>query len=139
MAKKEKEKKDKKDKKAKGGSDSSSEWPVISVSAHPRASTSIRRSKAWAGLAGFALVGLLSWHTGVAPFEVGVRALVAGIVLYVLTWSVSVALWQRLVMQEAKDEGERRREELDERMRAMHARERGEDGDDTNGNQEAVA
>jgi hypothetical protein len=133
MAKKEKEKKDKK---AKGGSDSSSEWPVISVSAHPRASTSIRRSKAWAG---FALVGLLSWQTGVAPFEVGVRALVAGIVLYVLTWSVSVALWQRLVMQEAKDEGERRREELDERMRAMQARERGEDGDDTNGNQEAVA
>jgi hypothetical protein len=86
-------KKEKQGKKAKGAGNADADWPMISVSAHPRASTSIRRTKAWAGLAGFVLVGLLSYQAGVEVFEVGIRALAAGIGLYVAAWAASVVLW----------------------------------------------
>ena len=111
---------DKKDKKAKKGkAQESSEWPVISVSAHPRASRAIVRMKAWAGLAGFVLVGLLSWRAGVEPFEAVLRALIAGIALYLAAWAAGVTLWRSLVVEEARQEGERRRAEMDERLRAL--------------------
>lgn len=108
--------KDKKPKKGKKGAEPQSEWPEISVSAHPRATRSIRQNKAWAGLAGFVIVGYLSYNAGIDAFEATVRALVAGIVLYVVVWAVSVAVWQRVVVHEAKMVAERRR---DERLAAM--------------------
>jgi hypothetical protein len=98
-----------------------SEWPLISVAEHPRARRSIRRTKAWAALLGFAIVGVVSHRAGVDPFEVGVRALGAGILLYVVVWMGSVALWQRIVLQEAKSEAERRRDEREARMAALRA------------------
>ena len=123
-----------KEKSPKSKSDGGSEWPAISVSAHPRAIRSIRRSKAWAGLIAFVLVGWLSHRAGVDDFGVGVRALLAGIVLYLVTWRAGVALWQQLVLHEAKAEAERRRDErLATMQRAIDAR-RGPDGDE-----EAVA
>jgi hypothetical protein len=96
-----------------------SEWPLISVAEHPRARTSIRRSKAWAGLLGFLIVAVLSWRAGVEPFEVGVRALIAGVGFYVATWMASVTLWQRIVLHEARSEAERRRDEREARIRAI--------------------
>lgn len=108
--------KDKKAKKGKKGAQPDNEWPDISVSAHPRATRSIRTAKAWAGLIGFALIGYLSYGAGNEAFDAVLRGLVAGIVLYVITWAISVAIWQRIVVQEAKDMAERRR---DERLAAM--------------------
>lgn len=93
------------------------EWPVISVSAHPRASQAIRRMKAWAGLGSFLLVGLLSHQAGVEPFEALLRALAAGVVFYVVAWIAGVTLWRSLVVEEARQEGERRREAIEERLR----------------------
>ena len=112
--------KDKKGKKAAAPADQ----VQPSVSAHPRARRSINRAKAWGGLATFALVVLLSYRAGVPPFEIGVRALVAGIAGYLVTWFAAVALWQRLVVQELKEQTDRRRAEHEaalERMRAEQA------------------
>ena len=122
--------KDKTPKKKKGAASAApSEWPLISVAQHPRATRSIRRSKAWAGLLALALVGLLSWRAGVPPFEVGVRALLAGIALYLVVWAAGVALWQRIVVQEAKAEAERRRDERAAQIAALHARHAAQNGE----------
>jgi hypothetical protein len=112
-----------KDKAKKGKADPPrSEWPLVSIAEHPRATRAIRRSKAWAGLLGLVLVGVLSWRAGVAPFEVGLRALVAGILLYVVVWAASVSLWQRIVLHEAKSEAERRRDEREALLAEQRAR-----------------
>jgi hypothetical protein len=128
----------KKEKKATRGKDEPvSDWPVISVAAHPRAARTIRRSKAWAGLLAFALVGALSWRAGVEPFEAGVRALTAGIGLYLVTWMAGVALWRSLVVEEARQEGERRRAAIEEQLRL--AREKAEtEAGGTNGGEAAA-
>jgi hypothetical protein len=128
-------KKDKGAKKGKG--QQQSDWPVISVSTHPHAARNIRKLKAWAGLAGFLLVGLLSYQAGVDPFEALVRALIAGIGLYLAAWMAGVTLWRSLVVEEARQEGERRRAELEERLRAAREALEGP-GDDTNGDEEAA-
>ena len=115
-------------KRKKGKGEQESEWPMISVSAHPRATSAIRTMKAWAGLGGFALVGLLSWRAGVEPFESLVRALVTGVVLYLFVWMAGLTLWRSLVVEEARQEGERRRAAVEEQIRL--ARERANGGAD---------
>ena len=133
MAKADKSTKDKAKKKGKA----ESEWPVISVSAHPRASNAIVKMKAWAGLIGFVGVGLLSYQAGVEPFESLVRALAAGVALYVIAWMAGVTLWRSLVVEEARQEGERRRAAIEEQLRL--AREKAEgNGTGTNGDEEAA-
>ena len=129
----------KKDSKArKGKGEQEPDWPVISVSAHPRASSAIRKMKAWAGLGGFALVGLLSWRAGVEPFESLVRALVTGVALYLVAWMAGVALWRSLVVEEARLEGERRREAIEEQIRLARERANGGGDDSTDGDEEAA-
>ena len=114
-----------------------SEWPVISVSAHPRASNAIVKMKAWAGLIGFVGVGVLSYQADVQPFESLVRALLAGIVFYVLAWIVGVVLWRSLVIEEARQEGERRRAAIEQQLRAARGQSQG-GGTGTNGDEEAA-
>jgi hypothetical protein len=114
-----KDKKPPKGKKGKKGAEPQGEWPEISISAHPRARRSIRRTKAWAGLAGFVVVGYLTYNAGSDAFEACLRALIAGILLYVIAWGLSVAFWQRLVVHEAKQVAERRRDERLEAMQRM--------------------
>src|SRR5690242_4022670 len=94
-----------------------SPWPHISVSEHPRALRSLRALRGWAGLLTFGLVALLSYRAGVAPFEVGVRALAAGIGVYLAAWAAGVSLWRQIVYGEAKREAERRRAEREEQLR----------------------
>jgi hypothetical protein len=108
-------------KKAKKGDrpPSKNDWPLVSVAEHPRATRSINRTKAWAGLLGFALVAVVSWRAGVEPFEVGLRALGAGIATYVIAWFAAVALWQRMVVAEAKAVAERRRDERSAALREV--------------------
>ena len=130
MAKKPKDAKTKKGKGAKASPAAAGAWPLISVAEHPRARRSIRRTKAWAGLLGLVLVAVLSHRAGVEPFEVGIRALLAGIGLYVVTWMVSVALWQKIVLYEAKNEAERRRDERAARLAALQAQQQAGDGDE---------
>lgn len=130
---------DKNAKKGKGGKKGKveSEWPVISVSAHPRASNAIVKMKAWAGLIGFVGVGVLSYRAGVQPFESLVRALAAGIALYVIAWMAGVTLWRSLVVEEARQEGERRRARMEEQLRMARGK-AGGNGTGTNGDEEAA-
>jgi hypothetical protein len=78
-----------------------------SIAAHPRASYQVRRAKGWGGLAGFALAGYLSYKTGVPTVDVGLRAIVAGIVGYMLAWACAVTVWRHLVLAEMRAAHER--------------------------------
>jgi hypothetical protein len=73
-----------------------------SVAAHPRAGVQITRAKAWGGLAGFALAALLSDRAGVPAPDLMTRAIVAGVVGYLATWAVAVAVWRHLVIAELR-------------------------------------
>ena len=71
------------------------------VAAHPRAARAVARAKSWGGLVGFLLGGYLSLPTNTLA-GAGLRALVAGVVCYVVAWGGAVFLWRRLVMLEIK-------------------------------------
>jgi hypothetical protein len=94
------EKGDKKDKKAKKAGGDAVAGP--SVANHPRASYQVRRAKGWGGIAGFAIAGYLSYKAGVPTFDVGLRALVAGMVGYMLAWMCAVTVWRQLVQAELR-------------------------------------
>lgn len=116
MAKKEKDPKakgkaDKKDKKGKDEAKAGG-----SIANHPRAKASIRRAKGWSGLAGFAIAAFVSLQASVPLFQVGLRALGAGVVGYMLAWWVGVLVWRQLILAE-----QRAAYELIERRRAQDA------------------
>jgi len=92
----------KKDKNAKGkkGKGDASGGP--SVAAHPRASYQVRRAKGWGGIVGFALAAYFSYKAGVPTFDLGLRALIAGIVGYMLAWMCAVTVWRHLVLAELR-------------------------------------
>lgn len=102
------EKKSRKDKGKDGGPgvDAASEGP--SVANHPRARNQVRRAKGWGGIAGFAIAGYLSYKAGVPTFDIGLRALLAGIVGYMLAWMCAVTVWRHLVQAELRAVLERR-------------------------------
>jgi len=75
---------------------------AMSISAHPRATDSIRRTKGWGGILGLVLVGWLSLRAGVVPFEAALRALAGGVAGYVAAWLVAVQVWRHLVVAEAR-------------------------------------
>ena len=107
MAKDKAAKKPKQPKKGKGAAVSTT---AISVSAHPRAAYSIRRTKGYGGLIGLLLVGWLSYKAGALPVDAALRALVGGIVGYIACWMISVQVWSHLVIAEARAAAERVRE-----------------------------
>jgi len=98
MSKKADKGEEKKGKKKGGGSASGGP----SVANHPRARYQVRRAKGWGGIAGFAIAGYLSYKAGVPTFDVGLRALVAGIVGYMLSWMCAVTVWRHLVQAEIR-------------------------------------
>jgi hypothetical protein len=99
------EKKDKK--KKKGADDASGGAQGPSVFNHPRAGYQVRRAKGWGGIAGFVIAGYLSYKAGVPTFDVVLRALVAGIVGYMLAWMCAVTVWRHLVLAELRAAVER--------------------------------
>lgn len=103
--------------------------PVLpSVANHPRAGEQVRRAKAWAGLAGFVLVALLSWSAGVPVEDTLLRALAGGILSYLVAWAVAVAIWRNLVMTELRVMRDQREQEAAERAAARAAAAAEEDG-----------
>ncbi len=72
-----------------------------SVAAHPRAARGVARAKGWGGLAGFVLGGYLSLPTNTLA-GAGARALIAGVVCYVVAWAGAVFVWRRVVILELK-------------------------------------
>lgn len=95
------EKADKADKKKKGkGKADASGGP--SVATHPRASYQVRRAKGWGGVAGFGIAAYLSYKAGVPTADLGLRAIVAGMVGYLLAWACAVTVWRQLVLAELR-------------------------------------
>ena len=85
--------------KGKGAEESGGEL-AIRVGAHPRARRSIRRVRAQAGIAGFAVTLLLAHQAGVPAFEALLRALAGGMVAHFVTWAFAITLWRRLIVAE---------------------------------------
>ncbi len=102
---------EKKDKKKKKGEDDASgvsgAAQAPSIFNHPRARYQVRRAKGWGGIAGFVIAGYLSYKAGVPTFDVGLRALMAGIVGYMLAWMCAVTVWRHLVLAELRAAVER--------------------------------
>lgn len=98
---KDKEAKAKKDAKGKA-KDRGEAAPYSSIATHPRARSSVRRAKGWFGLAGFAIAAIVSLSASVPLFQVGVRALVAGLIGYLLAWWASVQVWRHLIVAEQR-------------------------------------
>jgi hypothetical protein len=94
----------KKDKKGKGKADASA---GPSVAAHPRASYQVRRAKGWGGVAGFGIAAYLSHKAGVPLVDLGLRAIIAGMVGYLLAWACAVTVWRQLVLAELRTIAER--------------------------------
>ena len=94
-----KEKKSKKDK--KGGEESGEVLDGPSLAGHPRAARSVEHAKGWGALIGFVAGGYLSLPTHTVA-DAGLRALIAGVVLYVAAWAGSVFFWRRMVMVEIR-------------------------------------
>jgi hypothetical protein len=101
----------------KGASEAQADADGPSVAAHPRAVRAVARAKSWGGLAGFLLGGYLSLPTNTLA-GAGLRALVAGVVCYVVVWAGAVFVWRRLVMLEIKS----REQQLATAVQAARAR-----------------
>jgi hypothetical protein len=114
-----------KDKKEKGKKDkkAAAKGPHASITENTAARASIARAKAGASLAGFVVVAFFSHRAGVEPFEVGLRALGAGIAVWLIAWAVGIALWRRIIVHTIQTEAERIREEHEAKQRKL----RGED------------
>jgi hypothetical protein len=74
----------------------------IRLSNHPRAKQQIRLAKGWAGLAGSALAGYASWHGGAPFLDTVLRALLWGVVAYILVWFCAVQVWRQLAIAEVR-------------------------------------
>jgi hypothetical protein len=94
---------------------------AISIAAHPRATYSITRAKGLGGLIGVVLVGLLSAQAGAPLLDVGLRALIGGVIGYVTFWTIAVHTWRHLVVAEARAAAERARERSQATVAAAEA------------------
>jgi hypothetical protein len=87
------------------------------IVAHPRAMRSIARAKGWAGLFAFFLAGYLALPTSTLAGAM-LRALIAGVVTYVVVWGAAVFVWRRLVMLELNGRQAQMLAELQETAKA---------------------
>ncbi|HYB22453.1 MAG TPA: PilZ domain-containing protein [Solirubrobacteraceae bacterium] len=91
-----------------------------SVAAHPRAARHVARAKGWAGLLGFLVAGYLSLPTNTLA-SAGLRALVAGVVCYLVAWAGAVFVWRELMLLELAGVRARTREHLESIVHAADA------------------
>jgi high-affinity Fe2+/Pb2+ permease len=97
---------------------------AIRLSAHPRATRQIEQARGWGGIGCFALVALLGLASGVPPVTIGLRALIAGIVGYMVCWFLAVVVWRHLAVAEeaaARAFAEQRRKALLEEIKRRSA------------------
>jgi hypothetical protein len=107
----------KKDKKKKDAEAAATDGApeAITLRSHPAAMASIRRLRARAALTAFALVLLLSLHSGVLLPEAAARALAAGVAVHLAAWKVGVVVWRQIVLVQVRTVEETRRERARER------------------------
>ena len=84
-----------KDKSAKAGPDQG-----IRLARHPRARRDIGLAKGWGGLGVFVLTLLLSLRAGLPLADALGRAIVGGVVGYLVAWAGVVAVWRQVLLAE---------------------------------------
>jgi high-affinity Fe2+/Pb2+ permease len=97
---------------------------AIRLSDHPRALRQIDLARGGGGVGAFALVALVGLNSGVPPTSVGIRALLAGVVGYVVCWGLAVMVWKHLAVAEeaaARVAAEQRRSSLLEEIERRRA------------------
>lgn len=72
----------------------------VSVAQHPRIARYVETAKAWGGLVGFVLVALASAGAGAETFDVLWRALIGGVVAWMVVWAAAVQVGRALVQAE---------------------------------------
>lgn len=77
---------------------------------HPKARRSIETTRSWAALISCGLVALLSIQAGSTVFDGIVRGLIAGVLMFILAWGVSVMVWREIVRAEIVQAREKVRE-----------------------------
>jgi Zn-dependent protease with chaperone function len=95
---------------------------AVSVGNHPRARASIRRTRTRAALIAFVLVLLLGLHAGQTAFDATWRALVAGLVVNIVVWRLSLYVWRQIVINEVRAAEEEREERRRARREEAEAR-----------------
>jgi hypothetical protein len=75
---------------------------AISIDAHPRARTAIRKIRARTALAAFVIVLILSHRSGVPAQEAVMRALLAGLVGNLAGWACALGVWRQLMLGELR-------------------------------------
>ena len=105
---------------------------VIRLSDHPRAMRQIELARGWGGVGAFALVAFLAYNAGVPTVSIGIRALLAGVVGYIVCWGAAVMVWRHLAVAEeaaARAAAEQRRsallEEIERRRASLAEQEEG--------------
>ena len=97
---------------------------AIRLSSHPRATRQIELARGWGGIGAFVLVGLVALSSGVPAASAGLRALIAGVVGYMLCWFLAVMVWRHLAVAEeaaARSFAEQRRAALLEEIKRRSA------------------
>jgi high-affinity Fe2+/Pb2+ permease len=97
---------------------------VIRLSDHPRALRQIDLARGIGGVGSFALVALVALNSGVPATSAGIRALLAGVVGYVVFWGLAVMVWRHLAVAEeaaARVAAEQRRASLLEEIERRRA------------------
>jgi high-affinity Fe2+/Pb2+ permease len=97
---------------------------AIRLSRHPRATRQIELARGWGGIGAFAMVGLLALASGVPTAGAGLRALLAGVVGYMVCWFLAVMVWRHLAVAEeaaARAFAEQRRAALLEEIKRRSA------------------
>lgn len=100
---------------------------------HPKARHSIEQIRSWAALLTFAFGSMLSIQAGSTLFDGIVRGLVAGVIMFVLAWAVSLMVWREIVRAEihqarklVRERREQARQALLEAQQAAAERQPGE-------------
>ena len=97
---------------------------AIRLSDHPRATRQIELARGWGGIGAFVLVGLLALMSEVPAASAGLRALIAGILGYIVCWFLAVMVWRHLAVAEeaaARSFAEQRRTALLEEIKRRSA------------------
>src|ERR1700744_5104136 len=97
---------------------------AIRLCDHPRATRQIELARGYGGIGCFVLVGLLALASGVPTASVGLRALIAGVVGYMVCWFLAVMVWRHLAIAEeaaARSFAEQRRAALLEEIKRRSA------------------
>jgi hypothetical protein len=76
--------------------------PSVSLAAHPRALTAVRRLRARFGIAGLLIVAFLAHRAGVPGPDCLLRGLLGGVVAYFASWACAVAVYRQLVLAELR-------------------------------------